>query len=116
MNVNGYKVARQDIRLIRGDSHRLGAICQTYDAAGKLIPVNLTGWSGFVELRSMSGVLWWSGQCDMTNDGYAVTDMSSDTLTAAVWHGRSTGQWKCVVTSPANVVSTLAWGYWYLTD
>ena len=109
--------AGSDMRLIRGDSSRLGARWRRRGPDGSVTPVDLSGWSGVVELRSSSGQLWWSGACVTGMDGLAVASVLPDLLAAPEWAGRRSGAWKCVVTSPDGLTSrTLAWGYVLITD
>jgi hypothetical protein len=117
MSVSGVSVARRDLRLIRGDSYRIGARWSHIKPDGTRVPVDLRGWSGVVELRSPSGQLWWSGACVTGMDGLAVASVLPDLLAAPEWAGRRSGAWKCVVTSPDGLTSrTLACGYVLITD
>jgi hypothetical protein len=118
--VYGSLVRRLDVRLVRGDSQRLGGRWRQRDAAtGQVAPRDLSAWAGRVELRSPDGgELWYSHACDeMTADGYAVASIPPSAFSADVWAGRRGGQWKCVASSPDGaIVRTLGWGYWTLSD
>lgn len=118
MSVYGYEVARSDVRLIRGDSSRLGARWRRRGLDGSVTPVDLIGWSGVVELRSPTGELWWSATTDvMTTDGYAVATVPPNAWTSPEWAGRRSGSWSVTVTSPdKQTVRTLGWGYWHMSD
>ncbi|MDN4190520.1 hypothetical protein CJ196_05450 [Bifidobacterium breve] len=118
--VYGKRVKQLDVRLVRGDSERLGGRWRqrnlvTDEVTGK----DLTGWSGRVELRSPDGVeLWYSKSCDeVTDDGYAVANLPPSAFDGDIWLQRRSGQWKCVVTSPdGGTVRTVGWGCWILSD
>lgn len=107
MATMGRKVGRLDVRLVRGDSERLGGRWrQRYP-------------DGTVELRSPDGSeLWYSRACgEMTADGYAIADIPPSAFTDAVWSSRRAGQWKVTVTSPdGGTKRTLGWGYYALSD
>ena len=71
MAVFGRKVGRADLRLVRGDSERLGGRWRQRYPDGTVKAVDLSSWSGVVELRSPDGSeLWYSRACgEMTSDG-----------------------------------------------
>ena len=118
--VYGKRVKQLDVRLVRGDSERLGGRWRLRNLlTGEVMGKDLTGWSGRVELRSPDGVeLWYSKSCDeVTDDGYAVASLPPSAFTADMWAQRRSGQWKCVVVSPGGAtVRTVGWGYWTLSD
>jgi hypothetical protein len=115
--VYGSLVGRLDVRLVRGDSSRLGVRWRRRHPDGSVTAVDLSGWSGVVELRSPSGELWWSVRCAMDADGFAVASIPPGLLSAPQWDGRRSGSWKCVAASPDGTrVRTLAWGYVLITD
>ncbi|MDU2421308.1 MAG: hypothetical protein E7D48_04225 [Bifidobacterium scardovii] len=118
--VYGKRVKPLDVRLVRGDSERLGGRWRKRDLlTGEIAPVDLSGWSGRVELRSPDGVeLWYSRACDeMTDDGYAVANLPPSAFASDIWLQRRSGQWKCRVTSPDGAtVRTVGWGCWVLSD
>lgn len=120
MPVTGRRVKRLDIRIVRGDSDRVGGRWRLLNlVTGEVTPKDLSGWTGVVELRSPDGgELWWSRPCDeMTDDGYAVADIPPSAFTADLWEQRRAGQWKCRVSSPDGAtVRTVGWGYWVLND
>ena len=60
MPVYGKRVAPRDVRLVRGDSERLGGWWRQRDlVTGEVMERDLTGWSGRIELRSPDGVELW---------------------------------------------------------
>lgn len=118
MSVLGRKVGRADIRLIRGDTERVGGRWRKQNLqTGEITPVDLTGWTGTLELRSPDGrEIWYEQACQtMTDDGYALADIPVAAFTPAVWNVRHTGRWKIVVSHRAHR-QTLAWGYWTLSE
>lgn len=118
MAVTGKKVGRLDIRLVRGDTQRVGGRWRKQNlTTGEITPVDLTGWAGTLELRSPDGrEQWYEHACaEMTVDGYAVCHIPADAFDDPVWATRRTGQWKIVV-SDSGGRRTLAWGYWTLSD
>lgn len=119
MATMGRKVGRLDVRLVRGDSERLGGRWRQRYPDGTVKAVNLGSWSGVVELRSPDGSeLWYSQACgEMTSDGYAIADIPPSAFADAVWASRRCGQWKVTVTSPdGGTTRTLGWGYYALSD
>lgn len=120
MGVTGKKVGRLDIRLVRGDSQRVGGRWRKQNlTTGQIAPVDLTSWAGEIELRSPDGrAQWYTQVCaTMTDDGYALADIPADAFTAAEWDVRRTGQWKVTVrNSLTGERKTIGWGYWTLMD
>lgn len=119
MSVVGKEVAQMDIRLVRGDSERVGGRWRQRYPDGTVKAVDLSSWSGVVELRSPDGSeLWYSRACDeMTDDGHAVACIPPSAFDGDIWLQRRAGQWKCVATSPSGAtVRTVGWGYWVLSD
>ncbi|PAU67225.1 hypothetical protein [Bifidobacterium criceti] len=119
MSVIGSKVGRLDIRLVRGDSQRVGGRWRRHNRrTGQITPVDLTGWGGTLELRSPDGgEQWYAQSCQtMSTDGCAIADIPATALTAPVWAVRRSGQWKISVTNTATGTrKTIAWGYWTLS-
>lgn len=120
MAVTGKKVGRGDIRLVRGDTQRVGARWRHRTVeTGLVTPVDLSAWAGVLELRSPDGSdLWYTAACQtMTTDGYATCDIPASALTDPVWNLRRSGQWKIHVTNPTTGErKTLAWGYYTISD
>ena len=119
MATMGRKVGRLDVRLVRGDSERLGGRWRQRYPDGTVKAVDLSSWSGVVELRSPDGSeLWYSQACgSMTSDGYAIADIPPSALSGDVWVQRRAGRWRIRATGPhGGVVRTLAWGYFTLSD
>lgn len=119
MATMGRKVGRLDVRLVRGDSERLGGRWRQRYPDGTVKAVDLGAWSGVVELRSPDGSeLWYSQACgSMTSDGYAIADIPPSALSGDVWVQRRAGRWRIRATGPGGgVVRTLAWGYFTLSD
>lgn len=120
MSVLGRKVGRADIRLIRGDTERVGCRWLRHNRhTGQVTPADISAWAGTLELRSPDGgEQWYSQACGtMTDDGYAICEIPSWALTASKWDGRRTGQWKITAEHPrTHERRTLCWGYWTLSD
>lgn len=120
MSVVGKKIVQLDIRLVRGDSERVGGRWRQRDLdTGAVSPVDLHAWSGRLEFWSPDGAeKWWLGYCDeMTSDGFAVCDIPPSAFGDPIWSQRRAGEWKIVVTSPdGGTVRTIAWGHWTLSD
>lgn len=115
----GRMVGRLDVRLVRGDSERLGGRWRQRYPDSTVKAVDLSSWSGVVELRSPDGSeLWYSRACgEMTSDGYAIADIPPSAFTDAIWASRRSGQWKVTVTLPdCGTKRTLGWGYYALSD
>lgn len=120
MAVTGTKVGRLDIRLVRGDTQRVGGRWRRRNLqTGDVTPVDLNGWAGEIELRSPDGrEQWYTQACQtMTADGYAICDIPANAFEAADWDARTTGQWKVTVrNSLTGERRTIGWGYWTLSD
>lgn len=120
MAVTGRKVGRLDIRLVRGDTQRVGGRWRKRNlTTGEITPVDLSAWAGEIELRSPDGhEIWYEQACQtMTDDGYALADIHASAFEAAEWSMRRTGQWKVTVSnSLTGVRKTIGWGYWTLSD
>lgn len=120
MSVMGTKVGRLDIRLVRGDSQRVGGRWRRHNGrTGATVPVDLTAWGGVLELRSPDGgEQWYAQACQtMSDDGYAIADIPSAALTGDEWATRRSGQWKISVTNTnTGTRKTIGWGYWTLSD
>ena len=120
MAVFGRKVGRADLRLVRGDSERVSVWWRQRNVlTGVVTPVDMSWWSGRLELRSPDGSeLWYSQACgSMTSDGYAIADIPPSALSGDGWVQRRAGRWRIRATGPGGgVVRTLAWGYFTLSD
>lgn len=120
MSVTGTKVGRLDIRLVRGDTQRVGGRWRKQNlTTGETTPVDLRAWAGQIELRSPDGQdVWYTQPCQtMSNDGYAIADIPPAALTGDEWLTRRTGQWRIAVyDSATGVRRTIGWGYWTLSD
>ena len=120
MAVTGTKVGRLDIRLVRGDTQRVGGRWRKHNlTTGEITPVDLTGWAGEIELRSPDGAELYYGQScgTMTSDGYAIADIPANAFAGDDWNVRRTGQWKVTVrNSLTGERRTIGWGYWTLSD
>ena len=119
MGVLGTKVARADIRLIRGDSQRVGVRWRQRNVrTGQVGEVDVSqGWTARLLLQSPDGQeTWLSLPCGvMSVDGLVACDIPAAAFTPAVWSLRHTGRWKIVV-SRREQTQTLAWGYWTLSE
>lgn len=118
MPVYGKLVGRKDERFVRGDTKRLGGHWSQRDVStGVVTDVDLTGWSGVLELWSPDGRLWYQIACSETSaDGRAVAVIPPDAFTGVHWDRRRNGTWRVRVSSPDGAtVKTIGWGYWTLT-
>lgn len=119
MPVYGKRVVPRDVRLVRGDSERLGGWWRQRYPDGTVKAVDLSAWSGRVELWSPDNFeRWYSTACgEMTADGFAVAYIPPSAFADDVWRQRRHGQWKVVVSSPyGGTVHTIGWGYFTLSD
>lgn len=120
MAVTGKKVGRLDIRLVRGDTQRVGGRWRKRNlVTGQITPVDLSAWKGTLELRSPDGrELWFEHACQtMTSDGYALADIPANAFADDVWATRRTGQWKVAVRNRlTGERTTVGWGYWTLSE
>lgn len=120
MSVYGKHVGRLDIRLVRGDSERVGGRWRKRNlTTGETTPVDLRAWAGTLELRSPDGrELWYSRACsEMTQDGYAIATIPAAAFADDIWAVRMSGQWKISVANQSTgEVRTIGWGYYTLSD
>lgn len=120
MSVTGTKVGRLDIRLVRGDTQRVGGRWRKQNlTTGVISPVDLSAWAGEIELRSPDGrELWYSQPCQtMSVDGYATCAIPANAFTGDQWNTRRSGQWKVVARNTlTGERRTICWGYWTLAD
>ncbi|WEV41645.1 hypothetical protein OZX57_06545 [Bifidobacterium sp. ESL0682] len=79
-------------------------------------PVDLLRWQGVLELRSPSGAVWYSQQCRLTADGFAVATIPATAFVTNVWMQRQGGEWRIRAWPSDDSDSTeiLGWGYWSL--
>ena len=85
------------LRLVRGDSERVAVWWRQRNVlTGVVTPVDMSWWSGRLELRSPDGSeLWYSQACgSMTSDGYAIADIPPSALSGDVWVQRRAGRWR----------------------
>jgi hypothetical protein len=108
---------RGDILLHRGGTESVGVCWKQDRGDGKgFCPVNLLHWQGTLELRGMSGVVWYSRQCRMTADGMAYAVIPANAFMSDVWLQRLNGEW-CIKACPENNTDgteILGWGYFSL--
>ena len=119
MSVTGRKIARMDIRLVRGDNERVGARWLKKNlSTGEITEVDLHNWTGVYVMYLPNGRQAYSREwVEVLDDGHCVCDIPPSAFTGAEWAARRTGSWKITVTSPdKTTVRTLAWGYWTLSD
>lgn len=120
MSVTGTKVGRLDIRLVRGDTQRVGGRWRKQNlTTGEITPVDLSAWAGEIELRSPDGrEIWYTQACaTMTDDGYAICSIPANAFTDDQWNTRRTGQWKVAVRNRlTGERTTVGWGYWTLSE
>lgn len=118
MPVYGKAVKRRDKRFIRGDTQRFGGHWwQRNVRTGESWDVDLSDWSGVIELYSLDDELWYAIACsEMSVDGRAIATIPPSAFTGSAWDSRRHGTWRCRVTSPdGGTVKTIGWGYWILT-
>lgn len=119
MAVIGKKVGRLDIRLVRGDTQRVGVRWRRQNLqTGQVGEVDVSqGWTARLLLQSPDGQeTWLNLPCGvMSVDGLVACDIPAAAFTPAVWSLRHTGRWKIVV-SRREQTQTLAWGYWTLSE
>lgn len=117
MSVLGRKVGRADIRLIRGDTERVGVRWRQRNCrTGQVTPVDVSQWTARLVMTSPDGQeTWYETPCDeLTNDGLVACTIPATAFTGSLWALRPTGQWKIIATQRGGVTRTLAWGYWTL--
>jgi hypothetical protein len=115
MSVLAQKTARADILLRRGVSESW-AVRWEQDSGTGYLPVNISAWSGVVQLRSDAGDLWAEFQVTTFPDGLAQVDLPADAFADPVWGARGAGNWVMNITDPSGHVERLADGYFYLED
>lgn len=80
-------------------------------------PVDLTGYTGIAELRSIDGTLWATLPLDLAThpaDPFGALNTSPNTFTDPAWRARQNGEYSFVLTDPEDIVTVVASGYLYL--
>lgn len=80
-------------------------------------PVDLTGYTGIAELRSIDGTLWATLPLDLAThpaDPFGALNTSPNTFTDPAWGARRSGEYAFMLTDSAGVVTIVATGYLYL--
>lgn len=96
MAVTGKKIGRLDIRLVRGDSQRVGVRWRQRNVrTGQVGEVDVSqGWTARLLLQSPDGQeTWLSLPCGvMSVDGLVACDIPAAAFTPAMWSLRHTGR------------------------
>lgn len=115
MSVLAEATGRGDVLIRRGVTTEWGVRWErSVDAGVTFAPVDMLGWAGVVELRSIQSDLWLTKSVGCTDDGLAIVTLDPDDLAAPEWGGRSQGTWLINVTDPDGRVERLGDGYFYL--
>lgn len=106
---------RGDVLIRRGVTTEWGVRWErSVDGGVTFELVNMLGWSGVVELRSVMSDLWLSKPVACSDDGSAVVTLTPADTADVVWAGRSQGTWLMNVIDPDGRVERLGDGYFYL--
>lgn len=114
MSVLMQDTGRGDVLLIRGTTN-VWAVRWEQSADGiTYAPVNLSGWTGVLELRSPLEDIWLSKSVSTSVDGVTVMTVTPADLSAPAWTARSGGSWAVNLTAPDAHVERLGQGYFHL--
>lgn len=114
MSVLTENTGRGDIALIRGATNQWGVLWEQSVDGADYQPVNLTGWTGALELRSTLGDVWLSVPVLPSVSGLTTITVTPEHLADVAWAGRSGGTWAVNLTAPDGHVERLAAGYFHL--
>ncbi|WP_051701744.1 hypothetical protein [Mycetocola saprophilus] len=115
MSVLAQNTARADVLLRRGVSETWGVRWEQ-DSGSGYAPVDISTWSGTVQLRSDTGEVWAEFPVQTFTDGLATVTIAADALTTPIWATRGAGNWRMNITNTSGHVERLADGYFYLED
>lgn len=113
MGVLSQTVARGDLLLRRGVDEAF-AVRWLWDEGDGFKPKDLTEWTATCELRSPSGDVWASLDCETTADGLAFVRIPAELYESPEWAGRAQGTWRIDGIESAGRVERLGDGYFYL--
>jgi hypothetical protein len=114
MSVLAQATGRQDVLLRRGVTETWGVRWEQSEDGSTFTPVDLSAWTGVVELRSMSNDVWLSKPVIGDSSGLAAATITPADTAAPEWVGRPSGTWLINMTAPDGRVERLGDGYFYL--
>lgn len=106
---------RQDIILRRGVTDSLAVSwMRSSDGGATFQPVDLSAWTGALELLSTGGEVWLSKPVMLDEFGMATVAVDPADTSDLVWAGRASGVWRIDATDVDGYVERLASGYFFL--
>lgn len=114
MSVLAEATGRGDVLLRRGVTNRWGVRWQQSTDGVYFSSVDLTAWTGVLELRGPSGERWLERLTTTDVTGLAVATVTPEDLAGPEWNGRAGGAWLINLTAPDGHIERLADGYFLL--
>lgn len=115
MSVLTENTGRGDVVIRRGVTTEWGVRWErSVDGGATFAPVDLEGWAGVLELRSLHSELWLSKPVTGDASGLVIATITPPDTASAVWAGRSNGTWLINMTDPDGRIERLGDGYFYL--
>lgn len=105
---------RGDIALTRGATNRWGVLWETSNDGTTFAPVDVSAWTGMLELRSPMGDVWLSVPVVTSLSGLTTMIITPAHLAGEAWAGRAAGSWAVNLTALDGRVERLAQGYFHL--
>ena len=114
MSVLMQDTGRGDIALTRGTTNRWGVLWETSTDGAMFAPVDVSAWTGVLELRSPMGEVWLSVPVVTSLTGLTTMTVTPAHLAGEAWAGCAGGTWAVNLTAPDGRVERLAQGYFHL--
>lgn len=103
-----------DVVLVRGATNRWGVMWEQSTDRATYTPVDLSGWSGLLVLRSPMGDVWASIPVFPSISGLTEITVGAADLVDPAWAGRAGGSWAVNLTDPDGRIERLAQGYFHM--
>lgn len=115
MSVLVQATARGDVLLRRGITEEWGIRWEHSTDGGRTFePVSWAGWSGELQLTSITGEVWAARPVSLEAGALCRVVIPHDLLAGAEWAARSQGAWSVTLTHDDGRRERLADGYFYL--
>lgn len=115
MSVLSENTGRGDVLIRRGVTTEWGVRWERSEDGGVTFePVDLSAWTGVIELRSAHADVWLTKPVAGDASGLAVATIDPVDTADPVWAGRAGGNWLINMTDPDGRVERLGDGYFSL--
>lgn len=114
MSVLSESTGQGDVVLFRDATNRWGIRWEQSEDGTTFSPVDLTGWTGVLQLRSSLGDVWLSVPTVSEVSGLTTATVTPADLAASAWAARPGGSWTITLTAPDGHSERLGQGYFHL--